>query len=279
MDRTLPTFLIIGAARSGTTSLWQYLKEHPDVFVPGDKEVNFFNAEGAFDRGVDWYASLFAPGRGKKAIGEASPSYLYSKEAASRMASVVPEARLVAILRNPIDRTYSHYLHGRYFAVERRSFREAVEQEMRSPNDVSWPFNYVAQSRYHEQLVRLNEFFPREQILVQLFDDLTADPVATFRSLCGHLGIDPTVIPASVGETKNPYRESRAAPLVRLLMRPSINRRIPKSLWTPIRRLVTREARSRDPMDPDVRLQLAEYFAESNSALEARLGRDLSIWR
>ena len=279
MGQTLPTFLIVGAARSGTTSVWQYLRDHPDVFMPDEKEVNFFNEDGSFDRGLDWYAGLFAPGRGKKAIGEASPSYLASTEAAPRMAAVVPDARLVAILRNPIDRTYSHYLHGRFFAVERRSFRHAVEQELRSPGDVPWPFNYVAQSHYHEQLVRLNAYYPREQILVQLLDDLRTDPAAAFRSVCEHLGIDPTVIPASLGETKNAYRESRAQPLVRFLMRPAINRRIPKRVWPVIQRLVTREGGAPEPIDPDVRARLAEHFAPANVALGEWLGRDLSAWR
>ena len=279
MERTLPTFLIIGAARSGTTSLWQYLRAHPDVFVAATKEVHFFNGEGSYERGLDWYADLFAGGRGKRAVGEASPSYMYSNEAPPRMAAVVPDARLIAVVRNPIDRAYSHYLHGRFFAGDRRRFRDVVEQEIRSPEGVPWPFNYLTQSRYHEQLVRVNAFYPREQILVLLFDDLTADPEATFRSVCEHVGVDQTLVPPNVGETKNAFRESRAAPVVRLLMRPAVNRRVPQRMWPVIRRLVTRTGGAPEPIDPEVRARLADHFAEPNAALASWLGRDLSMWR
>src|SRR5207247_4267159 len=126
---------------------------------------------------------------------------------------------------------------------------------------------YVTQSLYHEQLVRPSAYYPRDRVLVLLFEDLMTDAVGTFRALCGHLGIDPNVIPASVGETKNPYRESRAAPVVRFLMRPAVNRRIPQRLWPPIRRLLTRQGGSPPPLEPDVREPLARYFGPATAGL------------
>jgi hypothetical protein len=274
MDRILPTFLIVGAAKSGTSSLWHYLKAHPEVFVPEPKEVNFFNDEGVFSRGVDWYASLFAPGAGKKAIGEASPSYLYSEASPARMADIVPRARLIAILRNPIDRAHSHYLHARYYGLERRSFRQAVADEVAGQG---WPF-YLGFGRYYPQLVKLSRFFPREQLLVLLLDDLIADPVGTFKTLCGHLGIDERVIPGNVGEVTNTYREPRAAPFLRFVIRTAQRGRLPRRLWRPAVKLATREGRTPPALEPDLRRQLTGYFAEDNDALASWLGRDLDAW-
>ena len=274
MDRTLPTFLIVGAAKSGTSSLWHYLKAHPEVFVPEPKEVNFFNDDGVFVKGVDWYASLFAAGAGKKAIGEASPAYLYADESPARMAEIVPQVRLVAILRNPIDRAHSHYLHARYYGLERRTFRQAVADEIAGQG---WP-NYLGFGRYHQQLVKLTEFFPREQLLVLLLDDLIADPVGTFQTLCGHLGIDKSVIPQNVGEVTNTYREPRAAPFLRLVIRTAQRGRLPRWVWRPLVRVATREGRTPPSLDPDLRRQLAGYFAGDNQALASWLGRDLGAW-
>lgn len=277
MDRILPTFLIVGAAKSGTSSLWHYLKAHPEVFVPQSKEVNFFNDEGNFARGVDWYAGLFAAGAGKKAIGEASPAYLFSDETPARIAEIVPQARLVVILRNPIDRAHSHYLHARYYGLERRTFEEAVADERTDPDGKGWPF-YLGFSRYEPQLVRFTELFPRDQLLVLLLDDLIADPVGTFMTLCAHIGIDETVVPANVGEVTNTYREPRAAPLLRFLIRSAQKGRLPRRVWRPLVNLATREGRTPPPLDRAFRNELAAYFAEDNAALARWLGRDLSMW-
>lgn len=287
VERTLPTFLIVGAARSGTTSLWRYLSAHPDVFVPEEKEIHFFSDNRLFPRGVDWYADLFAAGNGKKAVGESSPTYLYTEEAAARMASCVPDARLVAILRNPVDRAYSHYLHARYHLWEERTFREAVDGERAAPNGMAWPY-YLMIGRYHPQLTRLTEHFAREQLLVLLFEDLIEDPVGTFRTLCRHVGIDEAIVPSNVGEIANAYRERRAAPLWRVATRHALMQRTPSRTWERvanllnrprIARMLTSEGSPPPPLNGQLRRELAAYFADDTSALSEWLGRDLSTWR
>lgn len=278
MPGTLPNFLIVGAAKSGTSSLWHYLRAHPDVFVPSQKEIYFFDRDPVFKRGTDWYASLFADAGAKRAIGEATPTYMSSSEAPARMASIVPGARLVAILRNPIDRAYSHFLHARYYDMERATFAEAVARERRAPDGSEWPF-YLLFSRYLPQLERLMEHFPREQLLVLLLDDLERDPVQAFKMLCGHLGIDESVIPENVGEVTNAYREMRLKALTQFLLRPRVWNRMPKKLRRPIAQMLTREGREHQPMDPRTRAELGDYFAADNVALADWLGRDLSMWR
>ncbi|MGH2727681.1 MAG: sulfotransferase, partial [Actinomycetota bacterium] len=263
MSLTLPTFLIVGAAKSGTSSLWHYLREHPEVYVPKRKEVDFFNDDDRFALGAAWYADFFARGAGKKALGEASPSYLFSEVAGSRMAEIVPSARLVMILRNPIDRAYSHFLHARYYTLEQRSFREVVEEERAAPEGRRWPY-YLAQSRYLPQLQRLMKSFPREQALILLLDDLIAEPVSMFKTLCEHVRIDPSIVPSIVGDATNTYRESRAAPLMRRLITPMMGNRVPWLIRRPFLRLTTRSGRTPPPIDPGIRRELAEYFAQDN---------------
>jgi hypothetical protein len=106
----LPNFLIVGAMKSGTTSLARYLGAHPQAYVAPEKEINFFERGYVWNRGVDWYASRFEGAGDALAVGEASPSYMYWPTAIERMASVVPDARLIALLRDPVERAYSHYL-------------------------------------------------------------------------------------------------------------------------------------------------------------------------
>src|SRR5437764_7156012 len=116
MAPPLPNFFIIGAMRSGTTSLTRYLNAHPDVFVAPGKELHFFDQR--FDRGLDWYRDCFERAAGQRAIGEATQSYMYDAEAMTRLAVTVPKARLLAILRNPVDRAWSHYWLNRALALE-----------------------------------------------------------------------------------------------------------------------------------------------------------------
>ncbi|MGH2796046.1 MAG: sulfotransferase [Actinomycetota bacterium] len=277
MAGRLPSFLIVGAAKSGTSSLWHYLREHPDVYVPPRKEINFFDDHNAFAQGVEWYSGLFTDAGDRKAVGEATPSYLTVPEAAERMASLVPDARLVAILRNPVDRAYSHYLHARYYGLERVTFPEAVERERTAPEGAAWPY-YLLSGRYLIHLERLVEHFPREQLLVLLLDDLEQDPAGTFRTLCRHLHIDESVLPKIVGEVTNRYRESRFPRTFGLILKPAVWKRIPQRYRPKVARVFTREGREPEPIDERTRDELTRYFAEDNRRLGEWLGRDLSIW-
>src|SRR5688572_14326389 len=107
----LPDFLIVGAMRSGTTSLHKYLQAHPDVFVASGKEVHFFDRR--YGRGLDWYRSRFAGVTTERVVGEATPAYMYDENAIARIAHDLPDARLIVVLRNPVDRAYSHYWRNR----------------------------------------------------------------------------------------------------------------------------------------------------------------------
>jgi hypothetical protein len=279
----LPNFLIVGAMKSGTTSLAQYLAAHPQAHLAPEKEVNFFERSYIWQRGADWYASRFADAGDAVAVGEASPSYMYWPTAIERMASVVPDARLIALLRDPVERAYSHYLHWRFDAVrEDRTFAQAVEAEIAAglPHRLDYhevsedDFDYLARGIYLPQLERLCEHYPREALHVELMEDLKRAPEETFARVCRFLGIDDSVIPENVGTVANAQHVFRPVWLWRLSVRRNLWRFVPKRYRLP---LIDRmgQHRTPEPIAPQVRERLNDYYAEPNAALAAWLGREL----
>jgi Sulfotransferase domain len=284
VERPTPTFLIIGAPKCGTTSLAYWLMDHPEVHMPPEKELYFFDAE--FERGPDWYRARLN-GTGSRAVGEATPAYLATAEAPERIASFVPQTRLIALLRDPVDRAYSHYQHWAQEKQEHRNFAEVVEFELsRPPIDEArvWdpnqpePYSYLAFGRYHRQLQRYLRHFSREQLLVLLLEDLRDDPVGAWQQVCRHIAVDPDVVPDSVGEAFFSYRSYRPWWLWSMIQRIRLGERVPKKLGGLMWRAMVREGDSYPPMRPEQRARLAEHYAQDNAELAAFLGRNLGHW-
>jgi hypothetical protein len=244
--RPLPDFLILGAQKAGTTALYAYLRWHPQVTGPSFKEVSFFDRHYA--HGERWYRAHLPIKRGG-IVGEASPSYLFHPLAAERVAHMVPRARLIALLRNPVDRAFSHYQHEVALGREELSFEDALAQEdermegelermLRDPTYFSYPwwnYTYAARGRYAEQLERWLASFPRDQLLVLFTEELAADTAGTYRRVLDFLGVDDR------GLDSYP-------------------------------RIFEREYGG---MDPATRSRLEEEFEEPNGRLAALLGREL----
>jgi Sulfotransferase domain len=244
--RPLPGFLILGAQKAGTTALYAYLRWHPEITGPSFKEVSFFDRHYA--QGERWYRAHF-PARRASAVGEASPSYLFHPLAPERVAQLLPDARLIALLRNPVDRAFSHYQHEVALGREPLSFEEAIEHEEermrgeveRMLRDASyfsyawWNHTYVARGLYAEQLERWFSAFPREQLLVLLTDELAQDAGGTYRRVLEFLGVDARELPSYP-------------------------------------RIFEREY---DQMAPETRARLERSYAEPNHRLQEVLGRDL----
>src|SRR5680860_1100775 len=148
----LPTFLIAGGMRCGTTSLNAYLREHPEVSVGQPKEVHFFDQN--YERGIDWYLQHFPGSDNSKAVGEATPAYLYYPEIAERIATTLPDVRILVLLRDPVDRAHSHYWHNRSVGREKLNFADAIASEPkrldRSP-EYRARYSYVDRGRYGAQ--------------------------------------------------------------------------------------------------------------------------------
>ena len=271
----LPSFVIIGAMKSGTTSLAAYLNAHPDAYC--SVEPHYFDRE--FDRGLDWYREHFREAGAAAAVGDKSPSYMYHPAAIERLAVTLPDAKLVAILRNPVDRAHSHYWHQVRTGRETLSFGDAIaaEPERLAGSRGHSPYAYADRGMYLRQLEHVSGLVPREKLLVLMFEDLRTDPTSTFASLCDHIGIDASFVPPLVGEPTNTFRTYRPRWLWNAMHKYRLWRRLPRPVAERMGRAMTREA-SYTPMEPAVRARLLARFAEPNAALAAWLGRDLSRW-
>lgn len=206
---TLPNFLLPGAAKSGTTTLYHWLSRHPDVYLPAFKEPYFFSdykpsKESIRDRAA--YERLFEGARGQRRIGEASAGYLYCPAAPARIRELLgSEVRLVAVLRHPAERAWSMYWHRRRDAEESLCFEEALEAE---PDRIAagWQlgWHYLAMGRYRDQLERFRACFSPEQLLVLCFDDLKRDPLGTLREVTDFLDLEPfRELPRAENENRN----------------------------------------------------------------------------
>jgi hypothetical protein len=227
--RALPDFLIIGAMRAGTTSLYHLLVQHPQVVRAVTKEVHFFDLN--FGRGANWYRAHFRRKTSgpQPLTGESSPYYLFHPLAAARAASLLPDARLIVILRDPVRRAYSHYWHSRRYGFEERPFEQTIEKEpaelageveklKADPDYRSFAHqhhSYLARGRYAQQLADWFSHFPRPQFLVLEQKRFYADLQAGADALYAFLGLAPHTIEARrYNEAR--YPEMAGATLARL---------------------------------------------------------------
>ncbi|HEX6524953.1 MAG TPA: sulfotransferase domain-containing protein [Streptosporangiaceae bacterium] len=278
---TLPTFVVIGAMKAGTVSLRHYLDEHPDVFIgSGGKfgEPNFFVAENNWPRGRDWYESLF-DGAGKAgAIGECSPSYTCAhvyRGVPERMAQVVPEARLVYVVRDPIARMQSMYMHQVSAGRERRRAEVALLDD-----------RYLGPSLYGFQLAAFLDHFDRSQLLVIASEVLRDRPREALSAVFDHLAVDPAAVDL---DARRQDHRSIDKPVPRLHDLQWLPRRqlTLNPRWRPDQRtglarlLTTRPARTDDSAIPrELHHRLAERLAPDQRRFEQLLGHHIpSDWR
>ena len=264
----LPRLLVIGAAKAGTTSLARWLDDHPDVVVTPRKELNFFSYDGVWQLGLDWYRQQF-PGEPGTTACDASPSYLPSTEAPGRIRQCIPTARLIAVLREPIERAYAHYWWLRSWKAESRSFQQVVRDEIAGEPT---PMGCIDSSRYSLHLERYREHFAPDQLLVVDFRELSDQPVEAFRRVCDFAELRP-LTPESVGTAYNVSGEVRSWRLWQWL-----GRRQGGRSWreqpTGLDRMLFRPG-GRPQMSPETHALLQEYFAPYDERLRTLLGNPL----
>ncbi len=269
----IPHFIIIGAVKGATTWSARALASHPSIFIPGP-EPHYFSS--AFDKGEDWYLSLFAKASGDAVIGEKSADYFAHPEAAARIAAFAPKARLIVQLRSPVERAYSDYC----MLYRRGTVREAPTAYFSPRKSSGESERFLTGGLYADHLKRFYDRFEREQILVVLYDDIMTGPTAVFNRILAHVGLPP-----DAAEVSAERQNDSAAPLLPLSMRrvlkPLKNFVRPlrgKSWFENVRGVFAREV-AYPPLDDRARAFLVDFYREDIAALENMIGRNLDHWR
>lgn len=300
-DPTRPNFFIVGAAKCGTTSMYEYLRQHPDIFMPDYKEPVYFGR----DLGItdcwrvpqsDKYLALFKPGAGRQRIGESTVWYICSQEAAAEIKAFAPEARIIVMLRNPVDFLYS--LHGLFLWSDNEDlldFEQAFDAQAdraagrRIPPQAYFVkgLQYTQMATFSTQVQRYYDAFGRESVLVILQDDLKNDVAGVYRRVRHHLQIDENFAPDFT--RFNETRPIAQLPFHRLINRPIVRGVLQKTLTKMskstrgklvdgLTRLVRPKARP-TRIDPVLRAKLLPLFHDEIDALARVIGRDLSHWK
>ncbi|MCU0269021.1 MAG: sulfotransferase domain-containing protein [Acidimicrobiales bacterium] len=266
----LPTCLVVGAQKAGTSSLAELLGAHPDIGRPHRKELHYFDRR--HDRGLGWYAARFRGVEGAAAF-EATPAYLYDPEVPGRIVAALGYVGIVAVLRNPVDRAYSHYWHAVRVGAVRGTFEQALADEPAALArgrgvDLAWR-SLVDRGRYAAQLERYAAHFGWEQLHVILFEDLVADPQEVADGVARFVGVAPLGPSWPVQVHRNRAARSRLPPVLRPVVRAAPHR------VRPVVRALTMRPWTPPAMDPRTRGELLAAFAPDNERLTALLGRPL----
>ena len=298
---TLPNFLIIGAAKSGTSSLYMFLMQHPEIYMSPTKEPHFFSFdnESKMTQGpgdpiheaitdFDAYQAQFDGVTNEKAIGEASTSYLYRPEAPGRIHAILPDVKLIAILRDPADRAFSAYMHVvRDKRETAKNFAEALSLE-ETRKAAGWEpiWHFTSVGHYYEQLQRYYELFTPEQIRVYLFEDLINNHAESLANIYDFLGVDPGFVPGSLmryNASGHVRSETVAEESAWLFSNPNLirwashkvlphNWRMKFATWVRFKNL------KRPEIPGEIRKQLIDQFRDEIHQLEGLINRDLSNW-
>lgn len=293
-----PNFLIVGAAKCGTTSLFEYLRRHPDVYMPACKELSYFAGKDEANAGTfNDYLKFFSNARFESKIGEASGAYLYSSSAPLKIASALGKStKIIIILRNPIEMAYSLWAQNRKDGNEQLTFKEALDAEATRMNDryfanqiKTWlyQFAYVDRARYAKQVERYLDTFGRKNVRIYIFEIFFDNIKDNMQDIYEFLEIDTTFkLPKYnrynvAGDVRSKYLQSLYAerkvwtePL-RWLLPILLRRTIISWLYR-----LNSKPRQRPPISHELRYRLRAEFAQSISDLEKLLDLQLvEIWK
>ncbi|MUL39037.1 sulfotransferase [Gloeocapsopsis sp. AAB1 = 1H9] len=294
---SMPDFLIIGAQKAGTSSLYYYLKQHPQIYMSPIKELHFFTYEGeksnrsfstakhnesfAVVDNIEDYQKIFQAAPESSLVGEASPSYIYAPKAAERIKYHIPNAKLIAILRHPAERAYSNFLHAiRQNHEPLQDFKQALQQEETRIRDNSgFLWHYKSKGFYYKQLSRYLDLFDRSQIKICLYEDLKTNPVGVVKDLFEFLEVDSSFEP-DVSRKYNVSVVPKNLLLNTLItnlkpIKPALKTLLPDGVRHYIRSQVFDTP---PPISPEMRKQLIEGYREDILQMQDLLGRDLSGW-
>jgi hypothetical protein len=292
----LPNFFILGAAKAGTTTLFDLLKQHPQIYFPYNKEPLFFCRDEFYEYGLDWYARSFFSGSEKFAIrGEASPHYLYwAEKVAPRIKQAISneDLKFIVVLRNPTERAYSWYWNMIKDGRETLSFVDALEaeEERLQKNKAqlsawgSMNYGYYRGGQYLNQIKEFLKYFPRENLHVVLFDDLIKTPTEVLKDVFNFLNIASDVVIEPIKSNSSAMPRSKS--VHELMTKPSVfkqiaRRIIPSFALYYIREMIfgiNLEKFSYPQIDKETEALLKHRYTKEVNALGEFLQRDLSNW-
>ncbi len=285
----LPNFFLVGGKKCGTTSLYSKLGDHPAIAFPY-KEIHYFTYAGLAPElarklpatvvtSEDAYHRLFAPLADTPVRGDASPSYLTDREAAGRIRDAVPEAKVVAVLRHPVDRMFSDYLH------ERRAGREPAEtfEEALAHDGQPGRQDYRWKSTYVPHIERWRSLYPDDQLCFLVYDDYVADPVRFLQGIFAFLGIDADYVPTNAERWTRRGGVARSQMVSRATRAPALRSAartlLPARLRARAARSIYKANTVRPAIAPETRARLLADTRDDVAGVEALLDRDLSAWR
>jgi len=296
-----PTFLVVGAAKAGTTSLYHYLAAHPEIYMSPVKEPFFFSFVdirphfmGPHDQAtnesiicdLDEYRALFAGMRNEKAAGECSNSYLYFPWTAENIRKHIPNCKIIIVLREPVARAYSHYLQACMLGHEDQSFEEALQKQAeRERLNWRWHYQYVKQGLYHEQVKRYLDTFGKERVRIHLFEDFTRNTQKVMQDIYTFLGVEPAFVPPTqkvhnrTGVPTNLllHKLFRHPNPVKKLARLIFPQKVRAAIHDVIKKVIYDYSKG-EGISKETRKHLLDVFREDVEKLQSLIGQDLSNW-
>ena len=284
LKETWPNFFIVGAGKAGTTSLYEYLKNIDGIYMSPEKEPNYFSV--SIDpsillskpiRDKKKYLSLFRNVTDETAIGEASPTYLWDPKTPKLIYDLIPDAKFIMILRNPIERAYSHYLFLLSLGSESSDFSTAIKKSLRFRND--YRGRIIELGRYGEQLSRYLDIFRKEQIKILIFEEFFKNPRIYLKDVIQFLGVYYDMDKINIENQYNPFSIPKNK-MAKNMMQSTTIRKIGKNLilrkmLPEIKKLLDKQV-SKPPMSENDRLTLEDIYYDDVRNLEKIIGRTLS---
>lgn len=291
----LPNCFVVGAQKTGTTSLHQYLTTHPDIYLPTQKESKFFVFDERYNKGLKYYEQEYFSGwKGESVVGEVDPDYMYIPQALERIAKDlgVSKLKFIFIFRNPVDRAFSHYLMTYRRGLEPLSFEDAIaEEESRLKKDQlsKMRYSYVNRGLYYRQVERFLKIINDSQMLFLLTDDLHSDPVGSYHKILNFLEISTDIIPKNIHERFHGATQPRSTLLLNRIQQnePTIEKNILRLIipWQGLRQKLRQKLLALNQtssqtinLNDQTRKKLSKVFREENNRLAELLDRDLSFW-
>ena len=286
-----PNFFIVGAPKAGTTSLYHYLEAHPQVFMSSVKEPNYFSYQSSLnqnlyynERGInnrEEYISLFEKAGNKKAIGEASVSYLFYPEAAINLKNTFPKSRIIIMLRNPVERAISHYNMDYKLGYVDLTFENVIQKKNDSNLNKLYYQQFIELGLYYNQVKRYIELFGRENVLIIFFEDFKNDAPHEVKRIFEFLDVDSdfqTDTSAKYNTFKTP-RNSLIRSIYRIkFLRVVLKKLFPQFISDLIKSIILTKNKKKLPDEATMKF-LKQIYTPDIKQLEKLLNRDLNTWQ